>query len=255
MKNIKYILSPALYLLMLSGLISCDESDYKSFDTSLSNIYFPNDSVFYSFGTTSLTVTSYTLKLPVKILGVPIKEKRTFQIELIQEKTNAKAGEQYILPSELTIEADSVNGIIPLEIMRNQLGEDRWQVGFRLITTPDFIPAKEVGDHIVATFNNIVEPPTWTDWQGKPAWPQERLGVWNPIVWLTFMEYFRKMETTVPVTYHKMVEQFGPDLENVTYSWPHDFDYSIRKYILIPMYDYFQQHPELKVDMPYPQIY
>lgn len=254
MKNLKYTLIAMIDLIVALGITSCEQTDYTSFEVSQSSIYFPKDSISYSFGTTPYNITTYTLNVPVKIIGTSAKEKRNFQIEIISDRSNAKAGEQYNIPSELVIEIDSVNGIIPVEFIRENLGNDkRWQMCLHLVATEDFALAKEVGDQIIVNFNNIVEPPTWTDFQGNIVWPQNKLGVWNPIVWITFMEYFRKMKETVPATYQKMVEAYGPNLEHVTYGWPYDFDYAVQKYIMIPMYEYFQQHPELGVDMPNPQ--
>ena len=255
MKNLKHTIIYGLSLLITGIFSSCEDTDYPTFDIKQASIYFEKDSIVYSFGTTPLSISNYTLNLPVKIMGIPSKEKRIFKVELIKKKTNAIAEQQYRIPKELVIEADSVNGVIPVKIIRAGLGEEKkWQIGFKLIATTDFLPASEIGDQVVAGFNNIVEPPTWKDWQGNPAWPLDRLGEWNPVVWVKFMEYFRNMEQTSPSTYKKMVEQHGPNLENVNYSWPWDYDYAITKYILIPMYDFFQKHPEYGINMPDPNI-
>lgn len=256
MKKQKYYFITVLAFLLATMIYSCSETDYKTFDRSVANIYFTTDSVAYSFGTVSLSETTHVMELPVTILGSPSQAKRQFKIEVIQDKTNAVEGVHYTLPSELTIEPDSVNGIIPLQIHRSELENViRWQVGFRLVSNENFTAASEIGDQIVASFNNIIEPPAWTDWQGNPTWPQGYLGIWNPLTWYTFMQYFREMEKTSPETYHAMIEQYGPNLEKVTYGWPNDYKYSVKKYILIPMYNYFQLHPELGVSMPNPYLY
>ena len=69
MRNITYIFTGCLFVLFGMGLISCNEQDYKLFDSSRTGIYFTEDSVVYSFGVTKLEVTSYEMKLPVKIMG------------------------------------------------------------------------------------------------------------------------------------------------------------------------------------------
>lgn len=95
-----------------------------------------------------------------------------------------------------------VNGVLPVTVLREHLGSDGyWQVAFRLLSTDDFEPEAEVGTVSIASFNNIVEPPQWKDWSGKVVWPNYKLGVWDPVKWVKFMEYFRAMEQTAPATY------------------------------------------------------
>lgn len=250
MKKIKYAL---IYGLIFCGIISCGKTDYSTYDPAYAGIYFAEDSMVYSFGVTVLEVTSHVMDLPVCVMGVPTAEKRTFKVEVIADKTNAKPDVHYVLPTELVIEADSVNGVLPLNILRDSLGDDAyWQVAFRLVASDDFVPETNVGDVIVASFNNVVEPPGWKDWQGKPAWPDYKLGVWNPNTWIKFMEYFRAMEQTVPSTYQGMVDLYGPNLENVQYGWMDEYNYAATKYILTPLYDYFTAHPEYGVTIPKP---
>ena len=50
-----------------------------------------------------------------------------------------------------------------------------------------------------------------------------------------------------------MVEAYGENLEHIPYGWPSDFSYTVIKYIMNPMYEYFQAHPELGItDFPKP---
>ena len=45
------------------------------------------------------------------------------------------------MPTELIIKADSVNGVLPVTVLREDLGSDTyWQVAFRLVSTDDFEP-------------------------------------------------------------------------------------------------------------------
>ena len=257
MRKITYIITSCLFVLFGTGLTSCNEQDYKLFDSSRTGIYFTEDSVVYSFGVTKLEVTSHEMELPVKIMGAPVKEERSFKVEVVADKTTAKAGEHYMIPTELIIKADSVNGVLPVTILREDLGSDTyWQVAFRLVSTDDFEPENEILTVAIASFNNIVEPPQWKDWQGNLTWPNHKLGVWDPVKWVKFMEYFRAMEQSAPAMYKGMVEMYGPDLEKVQYGWMEEYNYSATKYILIPMYDFFEANPELlesgRNDIPKP---
>lgn len=86
MRNITYIFTGCLFVIFGMGLISCNEQDYKLFDSSRTGIYFTEDSVVYSFGVTKLEVTSYEMKLPMKIMGAPVKEVRSFKVEVVQPR-------------------------------------------------------------------------------------------------------------------------------------------------------------------------
>ena len=257
MRKITYIFIGGLFVLFCVGLISCSEQGYKLFDSSRTGIYFTEDSVVHSFGVMKLEVTSYEMKLPVKIMGAPAKENRSFKVEVVAAKTTAEAGVHYTLPTELVVKADSVNGVLPVTVLRENLGSDgHWQVAFRLLSTEDFEPEGEVEIMSIASFNNIVEPPQWKDYWGDITWPDYKLGVWDPVKWVKFMEYFRAMEETAPATYKGMVDMYGPNLENVQYGWMDEYNYAATKYILTPMYDFFAANPELlqsgKNDIPKP---
>lgn len=257
MKKLTNIWIACLFVLCCGGLTSCDEKDYKLFDSSHSGIYFLEDSVSYSFGVTRLEITSKEMQLPVRIMGAPSEENRTFKIELVPEKTTAEAGVHYQVPTEMTVLADSVNAVLSFTVLRSNLGDDKnWQVAFRLLESDAFVPVAGMQTVCIASFNNIVEPPQWKIWNGSVSWPDYYLGIWDPVKWVKFMEYFRAMEESVPATYKGMVEMYGQDLENVSYGWPSEYNYAVQKYILTPLYDFFEANPELlasgKNDIPKP---
>ena len=54
MRKITYIIISCLFVSFGTGLTSCNEQDYKLFDSSRTGIYFTEDSVVYSFGVTKL---------------------------------------------------------------------------------------------------------------------------------------------------------------------------------------------------------
>lgn len=257
MKNI-------LYAILLSGaslgLFSCSETDYPLFDDSVINIYFTEDSTSYSFGITPLSVTERIVELPVKIIGAPASENRSFKIEIVQEKTNADENTHFKLPETLEIAKDSVNGIVPITLIRENLDTIQWQVTIRLVDNGNFSPApgadEKMGSTSTITFNNVISKPNWFNWQGGFGWPVHLLGPWNPTVYVVFMDYFHQLKDNAPMTYQKMVEKYGENLDNGKYTgWDYDYKYTLTKYILIPMHQYFQDHPELGVtNFPTPSI-
>lgn len=255
-RTIKYNAASLLLLAAVLMFTACEEQEEMMFDSSLTGIYYTADSVVYSFGVTSLEVTSRTLQIPVKIMGAPAAERRSFKVEVIKEQTTAVAGTHYTIPTELFIEADSVNGSIPLEIFREALGDEQtWKAAFRLVENTHFSPVSTGKVEISTSFNNIISPPNWIsyDWwtgQYKTYWPTQ-LGEWDPLKYLLFIQYFNEMETKAYSTYKNLLALYGENLENLD-GWPYDYDFSIKKYILTPIYDYFASHPELGLSIPKP---
>lgn len=256
MKKINYL----RFLLPLAAgmwlLASCKKTEYQAYDKSFTGIYFQQDSIYYSFGVTPLETHSYNLKVPVRIMGSASNLDRQFALAVVPEKTTAVEGLHYTIDETFTIQADSTNGFIPVTILRDSLKNQDFKLYLRLVENAGFTPVNEKFKEVIIHFNNRVEPPTWKDYWGDPAWPDFKLGEWNPITYIKFIELYRAMEQKAPATYAAMIAAYGPDLKNVTFGWPWDYDKTMTKYVLIPLYQYFmEQHPDLGVTIPRPNGY
>lgn len=241
--------------------IGCNQNDYLMFDEDYSGIYFTEDSIHYSFSTMPIEIKTYTQKIPVKIMGMPYDHDRIFTVEILPAKNNENPseGKQYLLESDkLIIEADSINGNIPLVLLRDGLdGDDetgytRYELRLRLITNSNFTPTlSETDQNVVVTFDNSIDKPSWFN---EDVWIS-KCGEWAPIKLIKIMEYFHTtLKENAPSTYQKMVSDIGENWENVTYGWPTDYNYTVKKYILIPCYEYFLAHPEHGIkDFPNPK--
>ena len=247
-KYINQFHKACLILVGVIALSSCKENVFEP-ETYKSGLYFINDSTDYSFGITPLEVKSYELEIPVQIMGAPVSSDRQFQVVIVPENTTATEKVHFEIPTNLTIKADSVKGVLPLHILREPLGADFYKVSFRIIENDEFEPINETMSKIVVTFNNRIEQPNWLDWQNKKAWPTSKLGAWNPLVYVKFMELFTSMEEEAPNTYANMIQLYGgPLLPKFPGGWAWDYDATLTKYVLIPLYRYFAiQHPELGV--------
>ena len=193
----RYILSLFVAIWSLS---SCSETDYPVFDDSVIDIYFNKDSINYSFGVVTLGITEHTIDIPVKIIGAPIDEDRSFSVEVISGRSNAKSPDQYTIPATLVLPADSVNCTLPVTIYRNALDTLQWAVAFRLIANEYFTPTseqeEEISNEAIVTFNNIVSMSySWT-FSGK--WrklPRQPIGIW----WKNGVKTWIKLIMTVGV--------------------------------------------------------
>jgi hypothetical protein len=246
----------AILLLPAAFLASCKKDVADTFDQRFTGIYFEADSINYSFSVTPLEVNKFLLKVPVRIMGVPTASDRVFGAEIITDKTTAVEGTQYTIDGNLAISKDSIRGYIPVLINRGSLGNNDYSIRFKLVEKNGFTPVNKPLQEVIVVFNNRVEPPKWKDWQGKPTWPNSYLGVWNPLTYVKFIELFRALEQKAPETYKTMVSLYGPDLEHVDFGWPYDYQNTMNKYVLIPLYKYFmEENPGLGVKIPRPSGY
>lgn len=238
MKNtmlIKFILPVfAVGMLFVS---SCKKNEAIIFDKTFTGVYFQQDSIYYSFGITPLNVKHYELDIPVSIMGEPEGTDRNFKVEVIADKTSAVAGIHYNLVKDFVIKKDSVNGTFSININREELGDKDFKIFFRMVEGNGFVPANEALKTMVVHFNNKVEQPKY--------WPQSQLGNWDPIIYMKYIEIFRTMEQKAPDTYAAIVKNFGEDMKNAT-GWPWDYNNSMSKYVLFPLYLYLTEDPEGK---------
>lgn len=261
LKKIKRLILASL-IVIGSGIIafSCNDENYLIFDENYSGIYFTEDSIHYSFGILPLENRFYIQEIPVKIMGVPESRDRIFAVEILPsiENTNPREGIQYEMESSsLIIPADSIIGTIPLKLLRDGLagseeeGYTRYELRLRLIRNENFVPTlSDKENNIVITFDNSVEKPSWFD---ESLWIS-KCGEWHPLKLIKLMEFFHTiLKEKAPSTYQKMVADIGENWEKVEYGWPTDYNYTVKKYMLIPCYEYFRDHPEHGItDFPNP---
>lgn len=247
---------------------SCSETDYMTYDTSYSGIYFTNDTLKYSFSVTPTQVRKKEYRIPVALMGKPSGENRVFTFETIAEKTTAQDGEQYTIGTPI-IEADSINGYIPVYINRDKLegnsqdGYIRYKLTIKLLPDAVFTPTLADADRTcVLMFDNAVEQPEWLDPDGDKVWYESQWGVWHPLKLIKMVEYFHQLESILPDTYKKMAELYGENLENVPYADFFQYRTVMRRYVYKPMYDYFSAsenydeiiglYPDFPFDFPNP---
>ena len=127
--------------------VSCSETDYMTFDTARNGIYFTKDTLNYSFSVTPIEIKTHTYKIPFRIMGSTSSQPRTVAYTVVAEKTTAKQGVQYNI-GEAVVEPDSINGYIPVEILRNGLegtyatGYTRYTLHIELKSNDNFVPMR-----------------------------------------------------------------------------------------------------------------
>lgn len=247
-------------LLFITIAVSCKQNDYLVFDEEYAGIYFTQDSLHYSFSTMPIETRTHTVEIPVKIMGKPFSIARNFSVEVLPaiHNTEPMAGIQYQLESDgMIVEPDSITGHINLIILRDGLegnddsGYTRYELRLKLTENSHFSPTLSDKDqNVVVTFDNAVERPSW---YSEAVW-LSKCGEWHPLKLIKIMEYFHSiLKDNAPSTYDKMVADIGENWEKVQFGWPTDYNYTVKKYILIPCYEYFLSHPEHGIiDFPNP---
>ena len=265
MKKIKTI---AMTALAAVAMMSCSETDYMTFDTANNGVYFTKDTLTYSFSVTPIEVKTYLYKVPFRIMGPTSKEPRTVKFAIDEAKTTAKAGVQYNI-GEAVVQPDSINGYIPVEILRDGLegtyatGYTKYVLQLTLVENENFKPTLDSASQCrTLTFDNAIEQPEWLSAHGDKVWDQSTLGVWHPLKFIKMVEYFHAIADIQPETYKKMVEAYGENLEHIPYGDPYVYRTIFKKYIYEPMYDFFndtanrdmilEAYPDFPFDFPNP---
>ncbi|MCD8317908.1 MAG: DUF4843 domain-containing protein [Paraprevotella sp.] len=247
---------------------SCSETDYLVYDTSRSGIYFTKDTLTYSFGVTPVEQRTTVFRIPGRIMGTLSDADRTFAYEVIADSTTAVEGVQYNIGKPV-IPADSINGYIPVELLRDGLAGDyqngyvSYKLGVRLLNGDGFEPTLDEASQIrVLTFDNAVEQPDWLNANGEKVWYTSTWGVWHPLKLIKMVEYFHAIKDVLPEIYVKMVALYGENLENVPYGDFYVYGTIMKKYVYEPMYEYFSDpanrdeilslYPDFPFDFPNP---
>ncbi len=118
-KIIKHVFVPVLFVSMM---VACKKSDLTSY-TQPDMIYFyknyyntDKDSIVYSFAIKSDALTTDTVKIPVRIMGVASDRDRTVNIRVVADSSTALGDQYTLLPT--IVQAGSYTAEVPLLVKR-----------------------------------------------------------------------------------------------------------------------------------------
>lgn len=231
---------PAMYIFS-----ACDSENYMKFDVSHSGVYFTKDTLSYSFGVTPVEIKEYTYNIPVNIMGGISSEKREISYVIDSDSTFAEEGVHYEI-GEAVIMPDSVRGVIPVRIFRDnlagsyELGYTRYKICIRLVKNEFFAPTLDSLSQVrIFRFDNSIEQPEWLSRGGDKIWYESYFGKWHPFKLIKMVEYFHAFEKINPETYKKIAAKYGDNLEHIPEGYPFDYRTTFVKYVFYPMYEYF----------------
>lgn len=218
----KHIIIYITGLFLLFALNACEENEDGYYD-NIYRVYFPQDSINFSFGDKPDAIVRDTIYYPVKVLGLKVKQEMKFKISVNAKETTAEANKHYVaLQKEYPVLVDSVDAYIPIELIRSTLSEEEvsYKIVLNLETNGDFTTGIQESLRAVLTFNNYLEEPWW--WSNM-------LGNYAP--------------NYKPGMYRRMIAYYGKALDDEYINGNHYLEFMA--VFKTQVYDYAQEHPEL----------
>lgn len=228
----------------------CCSRNYLDYDSTLKDgIYFAsNDSLAYTFGLETRDTVPYPIL--VSVMGMPSDYDRTFTVELNEEGTDAKEGINFDYVKTFSIKKGSVGDTLHVFLYRyldEELVKRPVKVEFRLLENEYFRPVMLTGVSLNISDGEMPEPKWW-------ATVYFYLGPYSQRLYLKILEQYHELKVTNPSIYDLLVASLGENLEKM-WGLPPKFTLIFRKYVLAPVYDYYQENPNDNVKLPNPYPY
>lgn len=235
-------------------LFSACSRDYLRYDVNQKDgiyLVYASDSIPLGFSSTDVA-DSMPLDLALQVVGMPRDYDRKVSIVLVDSLTTAEENIHYRLEREAIVKAGEVKTYTPLMLFRNRDPEElskRIVISFRLQENEDFQLLPGLGGikplQVILTVEHVARP-IW--------WNNSYLGDFSEELYRTFMAQYEKLEMTNPSIYETIKNYAGVHLEKPMsqYLWM-NYEYAMVKYIVRPLYDYYQENPHPDVNIPTPK--
>lgn len=237
------------------GIMTACHTNYLDYDE-------PKDMIYISAGTAGETYNSLTYfqnweymnpsktdGIGFKVAGFPGNVDREITIELVDSLTNAIEGEDYVLDKKIVMPAGEIYTYARIITWYQRKPDDPraevLTVGFRLVENEDFALTTLGGSYVQFLYQKtIAKEPTW--------WEPVYIGPWSAGLMSRFIAAYDELETTHPDVYKSIYKDVGEHFSRA-YWWPYDYEYLVTKYIIAPLYYYYQKNPVEGVDIPKPK--
>ncbi len=168
-----------IYAFMLPALLwtaSCSENETKTFDDKAS-LWLSGDpaqratadSVLFSFSNVGQGFDTYDVNLAVNVTGYASDKDRTFNLEVVADKTNVTSADYSI--GELVVPAGSTKAFIPITVHRN-MSDPAWDLNdqnlpaarltVQLLPSDDFqVGASERKQYTITWHDRLTKPSLW----------------------------------------------------------------------------------------------
>lgn len=234
-------------ILVAALIISCSDDDLMYDVYQKRSIYFDrgntdSDTTFFSFVT--VEEDSYDYGTRVGVIGKPIGEPQRFVVAVVVDSTTARENEHYAI-GELLIPADSVWGTLHIRLNRTgEMLERAFLLYLQFMENEYFRPAAN-NRFILSIADGEYTRPDW--------WKDADLGTFSSDLFKRILEKYWELEDIRPVEYAYFEENYGRILENApAWFWSNQYPTLWVKYVLKPVYEYYQDNPTEGVNMPNP---
>lgn len=259
-REIVKILEGVMAVWMAWCCLSCDR-DYLRYDTHSKDVLYllGADSNYVSLNEGALVDTG-TFRIAVALMGMPKDHERSYKIEVVDSSTTAVEGVHYKFP-DLIFPADTVQDYMYITLYRDrdpELKNRSVELAFKLVSSDDFeiIPVNDYKTSVCHLFINYVAVEGLTWWVNGGEDITNILGKYNKNVEFKLMELYHQMEQTNPTIYAAWesaclgnFEEWGFAVFNSRYTE----QVPVKRYLLFPLYNYFQENPEPGIEIPKPQ--
>lgn len=252
-ENKVYIIEQFCLLAVSVLLLGACSRNYLEYDTNLKDgIYLSSsDTVQYSFGM-EVQGNTYDYLLRVSLVGMPSDEDRKIDFEVVDTATTAIEGVHYELWDDGILKKGEVTKWIPITLIRDKdttLTKRSVALTVRLNENENFDLLPGMSSELTLIFSDQAQSrPIW--------WKDEHLGPYNDRLLRDFFHYYWKIEEENPGLYATMENELGKYLDRAmpTLKMWSTYRIPLLKYIVAPMYEYYEKNPDPNVKIPKPSF-
>ena len=179
------------------------------------------------------------------VMGFPSEKDREVRVELVDSLTTAIEGEDYTLEKKFIIPAGEIQATLPVIKWNRRKDEDTrpeiLTVGVCITENENFMPTMGYIVKLTYQKTEITEPKFWAN---------SVLGPFSPGLLYRFLDQYASLKTSAPEAYNLIYVYAGEHWQ--LDFWPNDIEFLIKKFIMVPLYNYYQANPEPGVMIPNP---
>lgn len=242
--------------LAIAGLMSaCNKEDYPVYDTTQKDAVYvayenngtATDSIHYEYG--FRLDTKVTLRIPVKLMGMPVDRERSFGVKVVDSLTTMTEELHYTInESRLVLPANQLEGAVEITLYRDkdpELTDTTYIISLELLETEDLRPVQGTSFFQITYSDKRPTAPKW--WRTYVI-----CDPYNFEVAQWFFHYFYLTEESNPATFNELINRYGDYFINAgAQMGPLDvFNNFFAKYVITPLYEQYKDHPEIKICKP-----
>lgn len=247
MNKMKYLIPVGIWI-GLSSLFSACDTHYLAYEEAKDRAYFSRYAgVYTNYSTFPFWESGdrITVRQNFYVLGYPSTEEREVRLELLDSLTTAIEGEDYTLENHFIIPAGEIQATLPIITWKRRKDDDNRSdtlfVGLRIVENENFIPT--MGDTVLLLYKKtaVTQPQFWA---------KTVFGPFSADLLYRFLDRYNSLKTSDPQVYNLIYAYAGEHWAINFY--PNEVDFLILKYIMNPLYEYYQAHPTPGVMIPKP---